>query len=65
VVLAAAAAAEARDFVVGGANDGWKAQVQPDALTKWASVLRFQVGDNLGKRSSPPTLLDRKDLLLW
>ncbi|RCV30515.1 hypothetical protein SETIT_6G101500v2 [Setaria italica] len=47
VVLAAAAAAEARDFVVGGANDGWKAQVQPDALTKWASVLRFQIGDKL------------------
>ncbi|CAO2206372.1 unnamed protein product [Urochloa humidicola] len=46
VVLAAAAAAEARDFVVGG-NYGWKAQAQPDALTKWASALRFQVGDNL------------------
>ncbi|OEL27680.1 hypothetical protein BAE44_0011301 [Dichanthelium oligosanthes] len=47
VVLAAAAAAEARDFVVGGANDGgWKAQAQPDALTKWASANRFQVGDN-------------------
>ncbi|CAO2189027.1 unnamed protein product [Urochloa humidicola] len=46
VVLAAAAAADARDFVVGG-NYGWKAQAQPDALTKWASALRFQIGDNL------------------
>ncbi|CAO2175854.1 unnamed protein product [Urochloa humidicola] len=46
VVLAAAAGADARDFVVGG-NYGWKAQAQPDALTKWASALRFQVGDNL------------------
>ncbi|CAL5007093.1 unnamed protein product [Urochloa decumbens] len=46
MVLAAAAAAEARDFAVGG-NYGWKAQPRPDALTKWASALRFQVGDNL------------------
>ncbi|XP_066325597.1 early nodulin-like protein 14 [Miscanthus floridulus] len=47
VVLAAAAAAEARDFVVGGANDAWKAPAQPDALAKWASANRFQVGDKL------------------
>jgi hypothetical protein len=59
VVLAAAAAAEARDFVVGGANDAWKVPAQPDALAKWASANRFQVGDKLGKRSlaeSPPSL---------
>ncbi|KAF8691887.1 hypothetical protein HU200_040004 [Digitaria exilis] len=42
VVLAAATAAEARDFAV-----DLKAQAQPDALTKWASINRFQVGDNL------------------
>ncbi|PUZ50955.1 hypothetical protein GQ55_6G119900 [Panicum hallii var. hallii] len=47
VVLAVAAAAEARDFVVGGADDAWKALAQPDALTKWASINRFHVGDNL------------------
>lgn len=51
VVLAAAAAAEARDFVVGGANDAWKAPAQPDALAKWASANRFQIGDKLGKSS--------------
>ncbi|WVZ94061.1 hypothetical protein U9M48_040003 [Paspalum notatum var. saurae] len=45
VVLAAAAGAEARDFVVGGANDKWKAQ--PDTLAKWASANRFHVGDKL------------------
>ena len=49
-VLAAAAAAEARDFVVGGADDAWKVQAQPDALTKWASINRFHVGDSLGKK---------------
>ncbi|OEL14312.1 hypothetical protein BAE44_0024669 [Dichanthelium oligosanthes] len=50
VVLAAAAAAEARDFVSSGANNGgWKAQSQPDALTRWSSANRFQVGDNFGK----------------
>jgi len=51
VVLAAAAAAEARDFVVGGANDEWKVPAQPDALAKWSSANRFQVGDKLGKRT--------------
>uniref|UniRef100_A0A0A9ACK0 Phytocyanin domain-containing protein n=1 Tax=Arundo donax TaxID=35708 RepID=A0A0A9ACK0_ARUDO len=47
VVLAAAAYSEARDFVVGGADHGWKVPVQPDALNLWSSVNRFQVGDNL------------------
>uniref|UniRef100_A0A0A9H4M7 Phytocyanin domain-containing protein n=1 Tax=Arundo donax TaxID=35708 RepID=A0A0A9H4M7_ARUDO len=47
VVLAAAACTEARDFVVGGADHGWKVPVQPDALNLWSSINRFQIGDNL------------------
>ncbi|KAF8701447.1 hypothetical protein HU200_033613 [Digitaria exilis] len=36
---------DARDFAV-----DLKAQAQPDALNKWASINRFQVGDDLGKK---------------
>ncbi|KAG8046885.1 hypothetical protein GUJ93_ZPchr0008g11589 [Zizania palustris] len=46
-VLALAAAAEAKDLVVGGGGGGWKVPAQADALNKWAQVTRFQVGDNL------------------
>ncbi|KAL6640028.1 hypothetical protein ACP70R_022338 [Stipagrostis hirtigluma subsp. patula] len=43
----AVAVSEARDFVVGGADNGWKVPDQPDALSRWASACRFHVGDNL------------------
>ena len=55
VLLASAVGSEAKkDFIVGGADGGWKVPAQSDALNKWASVNRFHVGDNLGKSQRRP-----------